>query len=86
MALAHQIRFDADFEHRSYDREAVGRFWHVLRPMDTLLKRFSTNFYGKISPVHFSWGSFDLAVSAVQRRVRAGVGRGGCDSSGGVFA
>lgn len=61
--LAHPIRFDADFEHRSYDREAVGRFWHALRLMDTLLKRFSTNFYGKISPVHFFWGSFDLAVS-----------------------
>jgi hypothetical protein len=39
------------------------RFWHTLRIADTLLKRFSTSFYGKISPVHFFWGSFDLAVT-----------------------
>ena len=66
--LANPIRFDADFEHGSYDAEAVGRFWHALRLTDTLLKRFSTNFYGKISPVHFFWGSFDLAVSRFNGR------------------
>ena len=37
--------------------------FNTLRIADTLLKRFSTNFYGKISPVHFFWGSFDLAVT-----------------------
>ena len=57
------IRFDLDTVHRTYDRHAVERFWHALRLADTLLKRFSTNFYGKISPVHFFWGSFDLAVT-----------------------
>ena len=57
------IRCDLDTEHCSYDSEAVTRFWHTLRIADTLLKRFSTNFYGKISPVHFFWGSFDLAVT-----------------------
>lgn len=61
--IENPIRFDLDSVHCSYDGEAVARFWNVLRIGDTLLKRFSTNFYGKISPVHFFWGSFDLAVS-----------------------
>lgn len=61
--VANPIRCDLDTAHRSYDKDAVTRFWRVLMIADTLLKRFSTNFYGKISPVHFFWGSFDLAVT-----------------------
>ena len=61
--IAHPIRFDRDTVHRTYDSNAVEQFWHALRLADTLLKRFSTAFYGKISPVHFFWGSFDLAVT-----------------------
>lgn len=61
--LKDPIRFDLDTVHKSYDRDAVSRFFQVLRNADTLFKRFSTNFYGKISPVHFFWGSFDLAVT-----------------------
>jgi hypothetical protein len=61
--LANPIRFDKDTIHVSYDREAVYRFWRVLIRADSLFKRFSTHFYGKISPVHFFWGSFDLAVT-----------------------
>jgi hypothetical protein len=57
------IRFDLDTVHQSYDRDAVRCFWQTLRIADTLLKRFTTNYYGKISPVHFFWGSFDLAVT-----------------------
>jgi Family of unknown function (DUF5996) len=57
------VRCDLDTVHCRYDRDAVTRFWHALRIADTLLKRFSTNFYGKISPVHFFWGSFDIAVT-----------------------
>jgi hypothetical protein len=57
------IRFDLDTVHRHYDKDAVTRFWRALMIADTLFKRFSTNFYGKISPVHFFWGSFDLAVT-----------------------
>jgi hypothetical protein len=57
------IRFDLDTVHRHYDKDAVKRFWRALMIADTLFKRFSTNFYGKISPVHFFWGSFDLAVT-----------------------
>jgi len=61
--VANPIRCDQDTVHCSYDPEAVHRFWRALVIADTLLKRFSTNFYGKISPVHFFWGSFDLAVT-----------------------
>jgi Family of unknown function (DUF5996) len=57
------IRFDQDVTHRSYDADAARRFWQALILADTLFKRFSGNFYGKISPVHFFWGSFDLAVT-----------------------
>jgi hypothetical protein len=57
------IRFDRDDQHHRYDAEAVSRFWHLLRLAEFLFKRFCTNFYGKISPVHFFWGSMDLAVS-----------------------
>ena len=61
--VANPIRCDIDSVHCSYDSDSVARFWQALRIADTLLKRFSTNFYGKISPVHFFWGSFDLAVT-----------------------
>ncbi len=61
--VSNPIRGDQDTIHHSYDRDAAGRFWNVLRIADTLLKRFSCNFFGKISPVHFFWGSFDLAVT-----------------------
>ena len=61
--VANPIRFERDDQHHSYDQGAVSRFWHLLRLADFLFKRFSTNFYGKISPVHFFWGSMDLAVT-----------------------
>jgi hypothetical protein len=62
------IRCDLDTSHCSYDAGAVSRFWRILAIADTLFKRFSTNFYGKISPVHFFWGSFDLAVTRFSGR------------------
>jgi hypothetical protein len=61
--VANPVRFDEDTVHASYDGDAAQRFWWVLNQADALFKRFSTNFYGKISPVHFFWGSFDLAVT-----------------------
>ena len=61
--LKEPIRFDRDTVHKSYDPDAVLRFWQTLSHADRLLKQFSTNFYGKISPVHFFWGSFDLAIT-----------------------
>ena len=66
--LKEPMRFDQDTVHRSYDAAAVTRFWQILSHSDTLFKRFSTNFYGKISPVHFFWGSFDLAVTRFNGR------------------
>jgi hypothetical protein len=66
--LANPIPFDRDTVHASYDKDAVTRFWRVLIIADTLFKRFSTNFYGKISPVHFFWGSFDLAITRFNGR------------------
>jgi hypothetical protein len=62
------IRFDQDTSHCSYDADTIVRFWRILGHTDTLFKRFSTNFYGKISPVHFFWGSFDLAVTRFNGR------------------
>jgi hypothetical protein len=61
--VANPIRFDQDDFHKSYDPEAVSRFWNVLRLAEILFKKFCANFYGKISPVHFFWGSMDLAVT-----------------------
>src|SRR4051812_22221384 len=55
--LERPIAFHQDMAHKSYDSDAVLRFWQILGHGDRLLKRFSTNFYGKISPVHFFWGS-----------------------------
>jgi hypothetical protein len=70
--VADAIRFDHDTQHASYDRAAVERFHQVLRRIDPLLKRFSTGFQGKISPVHFFWGSFDMAVTRFSGRPAAG--------------
>lgn len=62
------VRFDEDVVLKSYDADAVTRFWQVLGHANALLQQFSTNFYGKISPVHFFWGSFDLAVTRFNGR------------------
>ena len=62
------IRFDQDTVHASYDAEAVGRFWRILQWSDTVFKEFRAGFIGKASPVHFFWGSFDLAVTRFSGR------------------
>jgi hypothetical protein len=66
--LKDPVRFDLDVKHRSYDAVAAHRFWRALSRADRLLKVFSTGFYGKISPVHFFWGSMDLAVTRFSGR------------------
>jgi Family of unknown function (DUF5996) len=63
------IRFDRDREHRSYDPEYAHRFWRVLVLAEKVFRRFGTGFLGKVSPVHFFWGSFDLAVTRFSGRV-----------------
>lgn len=62
------IPFDRDTAHASYDPAAVERFWRALIQADRLLKAFRARFVGKSSPVHFFWGSFDLAVSRFSGR------------------
>jgi hypothetical protein len=62
------IPFDQDRVHASYDAEAVERFWRVLLSVDAALTRFRADYVGKSSPVHFFWGSMDLAVSRFSGR------------------
>jgi hypothetical protein len=62
------IRFDEDRTHHAYDADRVTRFFHALAGADTILKRFRGEFMGKSSPVHFFWGSFDLAVTRFSGR------------------
>ena len=66
------VRFDQDHANDSYDGDAVERFHRILLSVDAVLKRFSTGFLGKISPVHLFWGSFDLCVTRFSGRVAAG--------------
>jgi hypothetical protein len=62
------IPFDKDREHSSYDAEAVNRFWHVLIQVDRVFAIFRSGYLGKVSPVHFFWGSFDMAVTRFSGR------------------
>jgi len=60
---------DSDHDHRHYDYDAVERFWQVLERCDGVFNEFRSRFVGKCSPVHFFWGSFDLAVTRFSGRV-----------------
>jgi len=62
------IRFSEDRVHAAYNPDHVQRFWRVLLRADRVLKAFRTGFLGKCSPVHFFWGSFDLAVTRFSGR------------------
>ena len=62
------IRFDQDREHRVYDAEAARRFWRALFQVNRVFTLFRSGFLGKVSPVHFFWGSFDLAVTRFSGR------------------
>jgi hypothetical protein len=66
--LAKPIRFDLDTEHASYDPEYAHRFWQVLTHAEKVFRAWGTGFLGKVSPVHFFWGSFDLAVTRFSGR------------------
>ena len=61
--LENPIPFAEDETHKSYDAEFVHRFWRILLKIDQVFKEFRSRFTGKCSPVHFFWGSFDLAVT-----------------------
>ena len=62
------IRFSQDDTHASYDPGATHRFWRALVQVDRIFKLFRSGFLGKASPVHFFWGSFDLAVTRFSGR------------------
>ena len=66
--LPDPIRFSQDDRHASYDPDAARRFFRILVNVDRVFKRFRTGFLGKASPVHFFWGSFDLAVTRFSGR------------------
>jgi len=60
--------FDQDRHHASYDTEYVDRFRRILVESDRVFKQFRARYVGKSSPVHFFWGSFDLAVTRFSGR------------------
>jgi hypothetical protein len=62
------IPFAEDEKHSSYDAEYANRFWRILVQVDRVFKQFRSSFIGKCSPVHFFWGSFDLAVTRFSGR------------------
>jgi hypothetical protein len=66
--VAHPIRLSQDRTHAAYDAAAAHRFWRALAQADRVFKRFRSGFLGKASPVHFFWGSFDLAVTRFSGR------------------
>jgi hypothetical protein len=67
--IADCIPFDQDTRHAAYDADYANRFWRVLLAASDVFARFRTGFLGKASPVHFFWGSFDLAVTRFSGRV-----------------
>jgi hypothetical protein len=72
------IRFDQDTQHASYDAAAAGTFHRVLLSIAPVFESFRSRFLGKCSPVHFFWGSFDLAVTRFSGRLAPG--RPGADA------
>jgi uncharacterized protein DUF5996 len=61
--IPNPIRFEEDTIHASYDPDYANRFWRALGKMDKVFEEFRSRFIGKVSPVHFFWGSFDMAVT-----------------------
>ncbi len=62
------VPFGQDIAHASYDADAVHRYWRALVTVNTVLTEFRARFTGKVSPVHFFWGAFDLAVTRFSGR------------------
>jgi hypothetical protein len=66
--LDNAVPFEKDEAHASYDAEQAQRFWRALVQVDRVLTLFRARFIGKVSPVHFFWGSFDMAVTRFSGR------------------
>src|SRR6202012_6050555 len=62
------LPFDQDKTHAAYDRDAVQKFWRILASSNDVFHDFRALFIGKSSPVHFFWGSFDLALTRFSGR------------------
>jgi hypothetical protein len=69
--IANPIRFEQDHEHHAYDRDYAHRHFRILVQADRILTAFRSRFIGKVSPVHFFWGSFDLACTRFSGRLAA---------------
>jgi hypothetical protein len=67
--VADPVPFEQDREHSAYDPEYANRFWRVVVQAERVLTAFRGGFIGKASPVHFFWGSFDLAVTRFSGRL-----------------
>jgi Family of unknown function (DUF5996) len=66
--VAEPLLFDQDYKHTAYDPEYAQRCWRILVQVDRVMTAFRSRFIGKSSPVHFFWGSFDLAVTRFSGR------------------
>jgi uncharacterized protein DUF5996 len=66
--VANPVRFELDVAHNAYDAERANAFWRILVAIKPVLERFRCGFVGKSSPVHFFWGSFDVAVTRFSGR------------------
>lgn len=62
------IPFEEDEVHKSYDTHDIRLFWQALVKINLVFMRFRSGFIGKVSPIHFFWGSFDLAVTRFSGR------------------
>jgi Family of unknown function (DUF5996) len=69
--ISNPIRFEQDHEHKAYDRDYAHRHFRILMQADRILTAFRGRFIGKVSPVHFFWGSFDLACTRFSGRLAA---------------
>jgi hypothetical protein len=66
--IPNPIRFVEDRVHGAYDAQYAHAFWRILVSVDAVFKEFRARFIGKVSPVHFFWGSFDMAVTRFSGR------------------
>jgi hypothetical protein len=66
--VADPVPFPDDTVHAAYDPERANRFWRVLAQVDLVFKEHRARFLGRASPVHFFWGSFDLAITRYSGR------------------
>jgi hypothetical protein len=67
--IPNPVPFQDDREHAAYDARCAHQFWRALVEVDRVLKQFRSGFLGKASPVHFFWGSFDMAVTRFSGRL-----------------